>query len=325
MTSDTEPPLRAGATPAVDVRGLVKIYDGRTVVHGLTFQVRAGLVTGFLGPNGAGKSTTLRMMLGLDHPVQGQVLFSGRSYGELDRPLRHVGALLDADAVHRGRTARDHLLCVARTNRLPGSRADEVLRQVGLATAAGRRVGGFSLGMRQRLGIATALLGDPRVLLLDEPVNGLDPEGIRWLRKLLRDFAAEGRAVLVSSHLMAETALVADRLVVIGKGRLLADMSMTEFTEAHGRRRVRVRSADPLRLRTRLREALSGGGPRVEEADHGGLEAYGADPAEVGRIAAREGIPLLELTEVEDSLEDAFLRMTSGAVEYGASQHGEGA
>ncbi|MEV0928902.1 ABC transporter ATP-binding protein [Streptomyces spongiicola] len=305
--------------PAIDVSGLVKAYGNKTVVNGLTFQVRAGVVTGFLGPNGAGKSTTMRMMLGLDRPTAGRVLISGRTYRDLGEPLRHVGALLDAGAAHPGRTARDHLLCIARANRIPDSRVDQVLEQVGMDSAAKRRIGGFSLGMRQRLGIAAALLGDPQVLILDEPVNGLDPEGIRWLRHFLKDLAAQGRAVLISSHLMTEMALLADRLIVIGKGSMLADVSMAEFAEEHGRSRVRVRSTEAVRLRAALlRRDL-----RVESADDGSLEVYGAEANEVGRIAAREGTPVLELSQVEDSLEDAFMRMTADSVEYVARTLGE--
>ncbi|MER5628975.1 ATP-binding cassette domain-containing protein [Streptomyces nitrosporeus] len=319
MKNDREITNGTGAAPAIDVAGLVKSYSGRTVVDGLTFQVRAGAVTGFLGPNGAGKSTTMRMVLGLDRPTRGRVLVSGRPYRALREPLRHVGALLDAGAVHPGRTARDHLLCVSRANRIPGTRVGEVLEQVGLTTAAGRRTGGFSLGMRQRLGIATALLGDPRVLILDEPVNGLDPEGIRWLRRFLKDRAAEGRAVLVSSHLMTETALLADHLVIIGKGRLLADVSMAGFAAEHGRVRVRVGTTEPVRLRA----ALERGNLRVETAADGALEVYGTGPAEVGRIAAREGTPVLELSRTEDSLEDAFMRMTADSVEYAARPLGK--
>ncbi|MEW1583161.1 ATP-binding cassette domain-containing protein [Streptomyces microflavus] len=319
MKSDREITNGVGVTPAIDVSGLVKAYGNKTVVNGLTFQVQAGAVTGFLGPNGAGKSTTMRMMLGLDRPTDGRVLISGRAYQDLDEPLRHVGALLDAGASHPGRTARDHLLCMARANRIPASRVDEVLDQVGMTATAKRRIGGFSLGMRQRLGIAAALLGDPQVLILDEPVNGLDPEGIRWLRQFLKDLAAEGRAVLISSHLMTEMALLADRLIVIGKGSLLADVSMAEFAAEHGRNRVRVRSTEPERLRAALeRKEL-----RVESAADGSLEVYGADVADVGGIAAHEGTSVLELSQVEDSLEDAFMRMTADSVEYVARPLGK--
>ncbi|MEU8622248.1 ATP-binding cassette domain-containing protein [Streptomyces sp. NPDC048623] len=319
MNSDRKTANGTGDAPAIDVQGLVKTYGDKTVVNGLTFQVRAGVVTGFLGPNGAGKSTTMRMILGLDRPTEGRVRIFGRAYAELGEPLRHVGALLDAGAAHPGRTARDHLLCIARANRVADARADEVLEQVGLASAAKRRIGGFSLGMRQRLGIAAALLGDPRVLILDEPVNGLDPEGIRWLRHFLKDLAAQGRAVLISSHLMTEMALLADRLVVIGRGSLLADVSMAEFAEEHGRSRVRVRSDEP----ERLRAAIGHKGLRVEAGPDGRLEVYGTVAEEIGRLAAHEGTPVLELTQVEDSLEDAFMRMTADTVEYVARPLGE--
>ncbi|MDQ0792914.1 ABC transporter ATP-binding protein [Streptomyces sp. B1I3] len=319
MKSDKESTNNTGAGPAIDVTGLVKTYGDKTVVNGLTFQVQAGVVTGFLGPNGAGKSTTMRMMLGLDRPTEGRVLISGRAYEDLGEPLRHVGALLDAGAVHPGRTARDHLLCIARANRIPDSRVEEVLEQVGMTATAKRRIGGFSLGMRQRLGIAAALLGDPQVLILDEPVNGLDPEGIRWLRHFLKDLTAQGRAVFISSHLMTEMALLADRLIIIGKGSLLADVSMAKFAEEYGRSRVRVRSTEPVRLQA----ALVRKGLRVESvADHS-LEVYAVGADEVGRIAAHEGTPVLELSQVEDSLEDAFMRMTADSVEYAARPLGE--
>ncbi|MEV0194061.1 ATP-binding cassette domain-containing protein, partial [Kitasatospora purpeofusca] len=232
----------------IKVEGLTKEYSGARVVDGLDFEVAPGVVTGFLGPNGAGKSTTMRLILGLDRPTAGRALVDGRPYAGLDRPLRQVGALLDAQALHGGRTARGHLRWLAASNGLPDRRVDEVLDRVGLAGAAGRRIRGFSLGMRQRLGVASALLGDPPVLILDEPVNGLDPEGIRWIRTLLRGLAAEGRAVLVSSHLMTETALTADHLVVIGRGRLLADAATSDFIDRHGRTRIRVRAVDPVRL-----------------------------------------------------------------------------
>ncbi|MFF9064213.1 ABC transporter ATP-binding protein [Streptomyces sp. NPDC014891] len=319
MNRDNATAHGAGDAPAVDVRGLVKAYGDRTVVKDLTFQVRAGSVTGFLGPNGAGKSTTLRMILGLDRPTAGEVLVAGRPYARLVEPLRHVGALLDAQAAHPSRTARDHLLCVAHAGRIPPGRVDEVLEQVGMDSAARRRIGGFSLGMRQRLGIAAALLGDPAVLILDEPVNGLDPEGIRWLRHFLRGLADRGRAVLISSHLMTETALLADRLVVIGRGRLLADVSMAEFAAEHGRSRVRVRADEP----ERLRGALERKGLRVVPGDGDALEVYAAEAADVGRCAAHEGAAVLELVQVEDSLEEAFMRMTADSVEYGGRPLGE--
>ncbi|GJF28037.1 ABC transporter ATP-binding protein [Kitasatospora sp. NE20-6] len=300
----------------IEIRSLSKSYGDTAAVSDLSFRVDPGRVTGFLGPNGAGKSTTLRMLLGLDRPTAGTALVHGRPYAELDSPLRQVGALLDAQAVHGGRTARGHLRWLAASNGIPERRVDEVLAQVGLADAARRRVKGFSLGMRQRLGVAAALLGDPPVLLLDEPVNGLDPEGIRWIRTLLRGLAAEGRSVLVSSHLMTEMALTADHLVVIGRGRLLADLSTAEFLERHGRSRVRVRAVDPDRLAVLLRSA----GLAAEPSPDGGdaWEVAGAAPEEIGALAAREGVALYELSVRQDSLEEAFMRMTTDAVEYRA-------
>ncbi|MEU2631334.1 ABC transporter ATP-binding protein [Kitasatospora sp. NPDC007106] len=298
----------------IEVRNLTKRYGATTAVDGLDFRVEPGRVTGFLGPNGAGKSTTLRMVLGLDRPTAGEALVHGRPYAELETPLRRVGALLDAHAVHGGRTARGHLRWLAASNGLPRRRIDEVLQQVGLAEAADRRIKGFSLGMRQRLGVAAALLGDPPVLLLDEPVNGLDPEGIRWIRTLLRGLAGEGRAVLVSSHLMAEMALTADHLVVVGRGRLLADLSTEAFLAQHGRTRVRVRAVDPLKLADLLRTS----GTAAEPVEGGAWEVSGAAPEEIGALAARHGVALYELSLLQDSLEEAFMRMTADAVEYRA-------
>ncbi|MCX4747980.1 ATP-binding cassette domain-containing protein [Kitasatospora sp. NBC_01287] len=298
----------------IEVHGLSKVYGEKPVVSELSFRVEPGRVTGFLGPNGAGKSTTMRMILGLDRPTAGRALVAGRPYAEIAAPLREVGALLDADAVHGGRTARGHLRCLARSNGLPDHRVAHVLAQAGLTEAAGRRIKGFSLGMRQRLGVAAALLGDPGVLLLDEPVNGLDPEGIRWIRTLLRSLAAEGRTVLVSSHLMSEMALTADHLVVIGRGRLLADLGTTEFIDAHGRTAVRVRAVDPVKL-----GALLGGSDlRAEPVGDGAWEVTGTEPERIGELAAANGVALYELSVRQDSLEDAFMRMTADAVEYKA-------
>ncbi|MFF2074101.1 ABC transporter ATP-binding protein [Kitasatospora sp. NPDC058162] len=300
----------------IEIQGLTKEYDGRRVVDELSFDVRPGVVTGFLGPNGAGKSTTMRLILGLDRPTAGRALVGGRPYAELAQPLRQVGALLDAQAVHGGRTARGHLRWIAASNGLPERRIGEVLAQVGLAEAAGRRIRGFSLGMRQRLGVAAALLGDPPVLLLDEPVNGLDPEGIRWIRTLLRDLAAEGRAVLVSSHLMTEMALTADHLVVIGRGRLLADAATAEFIDRHGRPRIRVRAVDPAKL-----AALLGAGDHgldATEVDGGAWEVTGAEPERIAALAAADGVVLYEIAVQHDSLEEAFMRMTADSVEYRA-------
>ncbi|MFC8720344.1 ATP-binding cassette domain-containing protein [Kitasatospora sp. NPDC057198] len=298
----------------IEIRELTKAYEGRTVVDGLTFRVEPGRVTGFLGPNGAGKSTTLRMVLGLDRPTSGTALVDGRPYAALERPLCRVGALLDAQAVHPGRTAAGHLRWIAASHGLPARRVDEVLALVGLAGAAGHRIRTFSLGMRQRLGIAAALLGDPAALLLDEPVNGLDAEGIRWIRELLRRLAGEGRAVLVSSHLMAEMAVTADHLVVIGRGRLLADTSTADFLARHGRRRVRVRAVDPAALAALLATAHPDAVPRGD----GSFDVPDADPGRLGALAAEHRVVLIELSAAHDSLEEAFMRMTSDAVEYRA-------
>ncbi|MET8623926.1 ATP-binding cassette domain-containing protein [Kitasatospora sp. NPDC004669] len=300
----------------IEIQGLTKEYDGRRVVDDLTFEVRPGLVTGFLGPNGAGKSTTMRLALGLEQPTAGRALVAGRPYAELADPLRQMGALLDAQALHGGRTARGHLRWLAASNGLPERRVDEVLGQVGLTDAAGRRIRRFSLGMRQRLGVAAALLGDPAVLLLDEPVNGLDPEGIRWIRTLLRELAAEGRSVLVSSHLMSEMALTADHLVVIGRGRLLADSPTAEFIDQHGRTRIRVRAVDPGKL-----AALFGGGDHgftAVQVDGGAWEVTGAEPERIAALAAAHGVVLYEIAVQQDSLEEAFMRMTADSVEYRA-------
>ncbi|MFD4910114.1 ABC transporter ATP-binding protein [Kitasatospora purpeofusca] len=298
----------------IKVEGLTKEYGGARVVDGLDFEVAPGVVTGFLGPNGAGKSTTMRLILGLDRPTAGRALVDGRPYAELDRPLRRVGALLDAQALHGGRTARGHLRWLAASNGLPDRRVDEVLDRVGLTGAAGRRIRGFSLGMRQRLGVASALLGDPPVLMLDEPVNGLDPEGIRWIRTLLRGLAAEGRAVLVSSHLMTEMALTADHLVVIGRGRLLADSTASDFIDRHGRTRVRVRAVDPVRLAAlMLRSGLD-----AQPSADGAWEVTGTTAESVAALAAADGVVLFEIAVQQDSLEEAFMRMTADSVEYRA-------
>ncbi|RAJ38941.1 ABC-2 type transport system ATP-binding protein [Kitasatospora sp. SolWspMP-SS2h] len=300
----------------IEIHDLTKAYDGRRVVDGLAFRVEPGRVTGFLGPNGAGKSTTLRMVLGLDRPTAGTALVDGRPYAALERPLRRVGALLDAQALHPGRTAAGHLRWIAASHALPSRRIGEVLALVGLAEVAGRRIRTFSLGMRQRLGVAAALLGDPAALLLDEPVNGLDAEGTRWIRELLRRLAGEGRAVLVSSHLMAEMAVTADHLVVIGRGRLLADTSTAGFLERHGRRRVRVRAVDPAALAALLAAAHPDAVP--VPGDGGAFDVPDADPGRLGALAAEHRVALVELSVTHDSLEEAFLRMTADAVEYRA-------
>jgi ABC-2 type transport system ATP-binding protein len=296
----------------IEVAGLTKRYGRTLAVDDLTFTVEPGRVTGFLGPNGAGKSTTMRMMLGLDRPSAGRVLIDGRPYPELTEPLRRVGALLEARAVHGGRRARHHLLWLAQTNRIPSSRVDEVLELVGLTSVAGKRVKGFSLGMNQRLGIAAALLGDPGVLLFDEPVNGLDPEGIVWLRTLLKDLAGQGRTVLVSSHLMSEMALTAEHLVVIGRGRLLADTTVAEFIAGNSTSFVRITTPDPARLRA----VFAAEGIQVTDIEGGALAAHGVDPARAGELVAAHGLVVHEMALRQASLEEAFVRMTASAVEF---------
>jgi ABC-2 type transport system ATP-binding protein len=298
----------------IAARGLTKRYGDKLAVDDLTFTVRPGVVTGFLGPNGAGKSTTMRMILGLDAPTRGSVTVNGRPYREHTAPLREVGALLDARSVHPGRSARNHLLALAQTSGIPRSRVDEVVEAVGLESVAGRRAGGFSLGMGQRLGIAAALLGDPRTVILDEPVNGLDTEGIRWIRSLLQGLAAEGRTVFVSSHLMSEMAMTAQHLIVIGRGRLIADAGTEELIARAAPGVVRVRSTDPEALAALLRSrdvAVSGAGD-------GALAVSGLSTDEVGRAAGAAGITLLELAAQQASLEEAFVEMTRDAVEFRA-------
>jgi ABC-2 type transport system ATP-binding protein len=298
----------------IEARGLTKRYGAKLAVDDLSFTVRPGVVTGFLGPNGAGKSTTMRMILGLDAPTRGSVTVNGKPYRQHPAPLREVGALLDARSVHPGRSAHHHLLAIAQTCGIGRSRVDEVIDAVGLREVAHRRAGGFSLGMGQRLGIAVALLGDPHTVILDEPVNGLDTEGIRWMRSLLRDLAAEGRTVFVSSHLMNEMALTAEHLIVIGRGRLIADTGMREFIAGAARDAVRVRSTDQDALAALLR-------PRAAEVSpdrDGALTVSGLTTDQVGRAAAAAGITLLELTARQASLEEAFIDMTSDAVEFRA-------
>ncbi|QKG27380.1 ABC transporter ATP-binding protein [Actinomadura verrucosospora] len=297
----------------IEVRELTKRYGRTVAVDGLSFQVRPGTVTGFLGPNGAGKSTTMRVLLGLDAPSSGEALVNGGRYTALRRPLHEVGALLDAGAVHGGRRAFDHLGWLARSNGIGTKRAAQVLEQVGLAGVARKRVGGFSLGMRQRLGIAAALLGDPGVLMFDEPVNGLDPDGVRWIRGLMRALAADGRTVLVSSHLMSEMELTADRLVVIGHGRLIADTSVRELTDRFARG-VLVRSPRP----EELAGVLAAAGGTVEAAPGGALSVAGLDVAEIGDRAAAHGIPLYEVTPRSASLEEAYMELTAGSTQFGA-------
>ncbi|MFD4630994.1 ABC transporter ATP-binding protein [Streptomyces sp. NPDC058284] len=300
---------------SIDVQDLTKEYGTTRAVDALTFSVRPGRVTGFLGPNGAGKSTTMRLVLGLDRPTSGTATVGGHPYAGLEEPLRHVGALLDAQAAHGSRTARNHLLALAVSNRLPARRVDEVIEETGLAPVGDNRIKTYSLGMRQRLGIAAALLGDPEVVLLDEPSNGLDPEGIIWIRELMRRLAREGRTVLVSSHLMNETATFADHLVVLGRGRLLADTSMREFIAGHSRARVRVRTTDP----DRLRGVLAGKGYALGEAVDGRWTVDGARAEEVGAIAAGAGVPVLELADEQASLEQAYLALTADVTPYAAA------
>ena len=295
----------------IRVRALTKQYGQVRAVDDLSFDVEAGKVTGFLGPNGAGKSTTMRMVMGLDRPTSGSALVNGRRYDGLAAPLHEVGALLDAGAMHPGRTGRAHLRIGARTSGIPLSRVEEVIDQVGLDGAAGRRIKGYSLGMRQRLGIAAALLGDPQVLLFDEPVNGLDLDGVRWIRRLLRGFADEGRTVLVSSHLMSEMQLIADRVVIIGRGQLIADAEIDEVLRGLGGHRVRVRSprADQLRRALADRAAV-----KPTSADE--LEITGVPATEIGDLAHALGVPVHHLAEVEQSLEHAYLNLTEDSVDY---------
>ena len=295
----------------IEVEALTKRYGGRSAVDRLTFTAAPGMVTGFLGPNGAGKSTTMRMVLGLDRPTSGHARVNGRPAREHRAPLREIGALLDGKAYHPGRSGRDHLLALAATHRLPRGRVDEVLGLVGLGTAAAKRAGKYSLGMGQRLGIAAALLGDPQTVMLDEPVNGLDPEGVRWIRELLTGLAAEGRTVLVSSHLMSEMAQTAQHVVVIGRGRLIADTSVEELTRRAGSV-LRVRSGSQEQLLGVLRAR----GVTAEVGGDGVLEVSGADGPMVGDAALAAGAAIHELTPVTASLEEAFMALTSEAVDY---------
>jgi ABC-2 type transport system ATP-binding protein len=298
----------------IEAHGLTKRYGGTTAVDDLSFTVPPGQVTGFLGPNGAGKSTTMRLILGLDAPDAGSVTVGGRPYAAWRRPLFQAGALLEAKAFHGGRTARNHLLCLADSNGISRSRVDEVLDLVGLASAARRRAGGFSLGMAQRLGIAAALLGDPPVLMLDEPVNGLDPEGVVWIRTLLRALAAEGRTVLLSSHLMSEMAMTADRLVIVGRGRLIAQASMADFLAAGSGGTVTVRSPQAAGLAARL----AARGAVVIRQDGDALAVTGTTPEAIGELARAEGIALTGLTADQATLEDRYMELTRAAADYRA-------
>ncbi|MDV9197750.1 ABC transporter ATP-binding protein [Streptomyces sp. Wh19] len=301
----------------IEAIGLTKRYGAKTAVHNLSFQVRPGAVTGFLGPNGSGKSTTMRMILGLDQPTSGHVTIGGHPFRSLPNAPRQVGALLDAKAVHGGRSARNHLLSLAQLAGIPAARVDEVLGVVGLQDVARRRSKGFSLGMGQRLGIAAALLGDPQVLLFDEPVNGLDPEGILWVRNLMKMLASEGRTVFVSSHLMSEMALTADHLIVIGRGQLLSDMSVKDFISANSADFARVRVADgPAERREKLTASLTEAGGQVMSEPGGALRVTGLPLPRISDVAHEADVRLWELSPHQASLEEAYMRMTQGVVDY---------
>jgi len=303
-----------GQTASIEARGLTKRFGSTLAVDDLSFEVYPGQVTGFLGPNGAGKSTTLRMILGLDRPTSGEALVNGSPFIEHERPLFEVGALLDPKAFHPGRSARSHLRTLALSNGIGGERVEEVLDTVGLAGVGDRRAGGFSLGMGQRLGIASALLGDPGILILDEPVNGLDPDGILWIRNLLRSLASEGRTVLVSSHLMSEMALTADQLIIVGQGALLADDSVENVVEASGHNSVRVRTpqADELVM------VLAAEGLNSREDNDTQLTVDTGSTDRIGELAARHHITILELTLVQASLEEAYMELTHDSLTYQA-------
>ena len=303
----------------IEARGLTKRYGAKTAVDDLSFGIEPGKVTGFLGPNGAGKTTTMRCILGLDYPDKGSVTVNGKAYRDLAFPMREVGALLEAKAVHGGRSAYSHLLCLAQTNSLPRRRVHEVLELVGLSEVAKRRSKGFSLGMSQRLGIAATMLGDPQVLMFDEPVNGLDPEGILWIRNLMKALAAEGRTVFVSSHLMSEMENTADHLLVIGRGQLIADCSMSDFIARSSGTSVRVRTPSP----DMLVRAVAAKGATVAASPDGALEVRGITTEQIGDLAFTEGIRLHELTMVRASLEEAFMELTAGSVEYRADVPGQ--
>jgi ABC-2 type transport system ATP-binding protein len=298
----------------IEARGLSKRFGATIAVNQLSFTVQPGMVTGFLGPNGAGKTTAMRLILGLDYPSAGTVSINGRPYQQLISPMREVGALLDARAVHGGRSARNHLRCLAQTNDIPERRVDEVLGLVGLSEVARKRSRGFSLGMSQRLGIAAALLGDPAIVMFDEPVNGLDPEGILWIRTLMRSLAAEGRTVFVSSHLMSEMENTADHLIVIGRGRLIADCSMADFIARGTGQAVLVRTPQP----DALARAATAAGGTVTQPGGGDLEVRGLPEARIGDLALASGIALHHLAPARASLEEAFMELTADSVEYQA-------
>ena len=311
--------LNRAVPPVIEVRDLTKKYGDKTVVDHLTFTVQPGAVTGFLGPNGAGKSTTMRLIVGLDRPSSGSATIGGNAYAELSQPLRVVGALLDASAVHPGRSAYNHLWYLAQTQGLPRQRVDEVLDLVGLRDVARKRAGSFSLGMGQRLGIAVALLGDPQVLILDEPVNGLDPDGILWIRNLVRQLASEGRTVFVSSHLMSEMAMTAESLIVIGRGRLIAACSTDEFIEQGSKRSVLVKSPDA----PALRDLIASAGGEVTAGEDDAIIVRLLDAPQIGALAATAGLVLHELTPQLASLEDAYMEQTHNSMDFsGHDGHG---
>ncbi|MCD4849896.1 ATP-binding cassette domain-containing protein [Arthrobacter sp. AK01] len=296
----------------IEAKGLTKVYGEKTAVGGVSFTVQAGRVTGFLGPNGAGKSTTMRMIMGLDSPTAGLVTVNGEPFAQHKAPLREIGALLDAKAVHTSRTAYNHLLAMAATHSIPKSRVREVIEMTGLSDVAKKKVKGFSLGMGQRLGIAAALLGDPQTIILDEPVNGLDPEGVVWVRNLVKYLASEGRTVFLSSHLMSEMALTADHLIVIGRGKIIADAPIAEIITGKGQARTRVRTDQP----ERLMQLLAGTGVSVEVHERELLEVSGLDPRGIAKTALENQVMVYELTPLQASLEEAYMELTKDEVEY---------
>jgi ABC-2 type transport system ATP-binding protein len=304
----------------IEARGLTKRYGDTLAVDDLSFTVEPGKITGFLGPNGAGKTTTMRLILGLDYPTTGSVTVKGKPFGQAAYPMREVGALLDAKAVHGGRSAYHHLLCLAQTNGLPRRRVDEVLALVGLSEVARKRSKGFSLGMGQRLGIAAALLGDPAILMFDEPVNGLDPEGILWIRNLMKALAAEGRTIFVSSHLMSEMEHTADHLLVIGRGRLIADCTVAEFIAANSQQSVRVRTPQP----GVLAKVVAAAGGTVREDGDGVMVVLGLAVSQVGDLAFENSVRLHELAPTQASLEEAFMELTASSVQFQAGATGPG-
>ncbi|WP_247041780.1 ABC transporter ATP-binding protein [Arthrobacter rhizosphaerae] len=296
----------------IEAKGLTKIYGDKTAVDAVSFTVEAGRVTGFLGPNGAGKSTTMRMIMGLDRPTSGSVTVNGVPFAKHVAPLREIGSLLDAKAVHTGRTAYNHLLAMAATHSIPRKRVNEVIEMTGLSDVAKKKVKGFSLGMGQRLGIAAALLGDPQTVILDEPVNGLDPEGVVWVRNLAKYLAAEGRTVFLSSHLMSEMAVTADHLIVIGRGRIIADAPIQQIINGKGQSRARVRTDQP----EHLMNILAGDGVSIQVQEPELLEVTGLDPRRIARIALENRVMIYELTPLQASLEEAYMELTKDEVEY---------